>query len=124
MHPLILIGFDLVVSAVLILLAMHVVWSRVRTHLEAQGRQEIDGAGKATPAGFGERKYASAEHAPDEWEFGGITQKAATLKQKGCSMEEIAQRLELPTREVEMVLAISEMTKTDKCSRRLSVALP
>jgi len=124
MHPLILIGFDLVVSAVLILLATVVVLSRVRSHLESQGRQETDSAVQGTPAGARETRKDSSEDAPAEWEFGGITQKAATLKQKGCSMEEIAQRLELPTREVEMVLAISEMAKTDKCSRRLSVALP
>jgi len=124
MHPYILIGFDLVVSALLVLLAMVVVWSRVRTHLESQGRQEIDLAVKGNPAGIGEERKASAEDAPSEWEFGGITRKAATLKQKGCSLEEIAQRLQLPTREVEMVLAISEMAKTDKCGRRLSVVLP
>ena len=36
-------------------------------------------------------------------------------------MEQIAQRLQLPTREVEMVLAISEMAKTDKQDRGVHV---
>jgi len=36
-------------------------------------------------------------------------------------MEQIAQRLQLPTREVEMVLAISEMAKTEKPDRGVHV---
>ena len=41
MNTFILVGFDLVVSALLILLGMFVVWSRFRTQLEVDGNREI-----------------------------------------------------------------------------------
>ena len=40
MNPLILVGFDLAVSAALILVAMYVVWSRVQSRLESLGVKE------------------------------------------------------------------------------------
>ena len=111
MNPLILIGLDLIVSAVLILMAMYVVWSRVRSRLEAHGNERYDlGITRETESNR-EAMNPAAGDSPGEWEFGDITEKAESLKRKGSSMEEIAQRLQLPTREVEMVLAISEMAK-------------
>jgi hypothetical protein len=123
MNPLVLVGFDLVVSAVLVLLAMYVVWNRVRSHLESHGNEKFEWAVKAAAHGNGEGMKPAAEASLGEWELGGITQKAASLKQKGCSMEEIAQRLQVPTREVEMVLAISEMAKEEKSGQAVSVPL-
>ena len=114
MNPLILVGFDLVVSAALIFLAMYVVWSRVQSRLETFGTQASNATAKAPAPMRSEAPTPPAENPPGDWAFGGITEQAANLKQKGCSMEQIAQRLQLPTREVEMVLAISEMAKTEK----------
>ena len=121
MNPLILVGFDLVVSAALILLAMYVVWSRVQSRLETFGSKGSDVAAKAPAPKRSEAVTPPAEGPPGEWAFGGIRAQAANLKQKGCSMEQIAQRLQLPTREVEMVLAISEMSKTEKQDRGVHV---
>ncbi len=113
MNPLILVGFDLVVSAVLILLAMYVVWSRVQSRLNSLADKETLPIPKAPPQEKVERPGPPKEEKQREWAFGGITEQAATLKRKGCSLEQIAQRLQLPTREVEMMLAISEMGNTE-----------
>ncbi len=121
MNDLILVGFDLVVSAALIFLAMYVVWSRVQSHLESFGGKESAAAAKPPAPDWREAATPSAEDSPGDWAFGDITEKAANLKQKGCSTEQIAQRLQLPTREVEMVLAISEMAKTEKQDRGVHV---
>ena len=121
MNNFILVGFDLVVSAALIFLAMYVVWSRVQSRLESFGGKESAAAAKPPAPDWSKAATPSAEDAPSDWAFGGITEKAANLKQKGCTMEQIAQRLQLPTREVEMVLAISEMAKTDKQDRGVHV---
>jgi predicted Rossmann fold nucleotide-binding protein DprA/Smf involved in DNA uptake len=53
-----------------------------------------------------------------------MTQRAATLRQEGCSMEAIAQRLQMPTREVEMVLAIAEMAGVARGDRGATMAFP
>ncbi len=121
MIPIFLVGFDLVVSAALILLAMYVVWSRVQSRLESFGRKGSDAAVKAPTQDGGEGANPLTEDAPGEWAFEGITEQATKLKQKGCSMEQIAQRLQLPTREVEMVLAISEMAKSEKANHGIHV---
>lgn len=121
MNPLILIGLDLLVSAVLILLGTYVVWCRVRAYLETHGNEEVYTAVTDETQDSREGMTAPAGDPPGEWEFGGITQKAKSLKRKGCSMEEIAQCLQLPTREVEMVLAISEMAKPARSSRGVSM---
>jgi len=121
MNGLILVGFDLVVSAALIFLAMYVVWSRMQSRLESFGIKESAAAAKPPAPDLGEAASPSAEEIPGDWAFGGVTEKAANLKQKGCSTEQIAQRLQLPTREVEMVLAISEMAKTEKRDRGVRV---
>lgn len=122
MNDLILVGFDLVVSAALIFLAMYVVWSRVQSRLETFAGKGTEVAVKAPSQDRGQGANPSTEDPPGDWAFGGITEQAANLKQKGCSMEQIAQRLQLPTREVEMMLAISEMAKTEKQGR--GVRLP
>ena len=124
MHPLILVGFDLVVSALLILLGMFVVWSRLHTQREGQGSREIATTLKTLAMEKGEPRKFSVEEPHDEWAFGDVTQKASTLKKEGCSTEEIARRLQIPTREVEMVLAISDMAGPEKLGRGVSVALP
>ena len=121
MNTFILVGFDLVVSALLILLGMFVVWSRFRTQPDVYGNRELDPTVKTVVKDNDESRKPlvqfSVEEPHDEWAFGDVTQKAATLKKKGCSTEEIAQRLQIPTREVEMVLAIPGMTKPEKLDR-------
>ena len=125
MNDFILVGIDLVVSATLIFLAMYVVWSRVQSRLETFCSKGSEAAAVNAPAqDRTEGTTPSTEMPPGDWAFGGITEQAASLKQKGCSMEQIAQRLQLPTREVEMVLAISEMAKTEKRSPRVHVPFP
>jgi hypothetical protein len=126
MNTLILVGFDLIVSALLIFLGMFVVWSRFRTQPEVDGNRETDPPVKTVVKDIEESKIPSVpfsvEEPHDEWAFGDVTQKAATLKKKGCSTEEIARRLQIPTREVEMVLAISDMAGPEKLGRGVSVA--
>ena len=124
MNDFILVGIDLVVSAALIFLAMYVVWSRVQSRLETFDSKGSEAAVKAPAQDRTEGTTPSTEMPPGDWAFGGITEQAASLKQKGCSMEQIAQRLQLPTREVEMVLAISEMAKTEKRAPRVHVPFP
>ena len=128
MNTFILVGFDLVVSALLILLGMFVVWSRFRTQLEVDGNRDIEPTVKTVVKDNEESRKPSVqfsvEEPHDEWAFGDVTQKAATLKKKGCSTEEIAQRLQIPTREVEMVLAISGMARPEKLDRGVTAAFP
>ena len=121
MNPLILVGFDLVVSAALIFLAMYVVWSRVQSRLETFGSKGGDAIVKVPPPECTQTATPPTEDLPADWAFGDITEQAANLKRKGCSMEQIAQRLQLPTREIEMVLAISEMGRTGKADRGVHV---
>lgn len=121
MNPLILVGFDLAVSAALIVLAMYVVWNRVQSRLESLSRRE-DPEAFIPPIPDGTEGTNPGTGAPSgDWAFGGITEQAAKLKQKGCSTEHIARCLQLPTREVEMVLAISEMARTDKADHGVRV---
>jgi hypothetical protein len=124
MNPLILIGLDLTVSTVLIVLAMFVVWSRVRSHLEMQGNDRFDLASATGTQSNREDMDPASGQSPREWEFGDITEKATSLKRKGHSMEEIAQRLQLPTREIEMVLAISEMAVPEPSGRAGAGSFP
>ena len=124
MNPLILVGFDLAVSAALILVAMYVVWSRVQSRLESLGVKEEPEAVEFSVRDRTEPERPVTEAPAAEWAFGGVTEQAANLKQKGCSMEQIAQRLQLPTREVEMMLAISEMAKVGKAGGGLHVPFP
>ena len=121
MNPLILVGFDLVVSAALIFLAMYVVWSRVQSRLETFGSKDSGATAKVPVPKPSRETTPPAENPPGDWAFGDITEQAANLKRKGCSMQQIAQRLQLPTREVEMMLAISEMARTDKPGRGVHV---
>jgi hypothetical protein len=124
MHPLILVGFDLVVSVLLILLGMFVVWSRFHTQPEGQGSGEIAATLKTIAMDTAEPRKFSVEEPHDETEFGDVTQRAATLEKKGCSTEEIARRLQIPTREVELVLAMSKMTRAGTVDRGVTVGFP
>jgi hypothetical protein len=138
MHPLVLVGFDLVVSVLLLLLGMFVVWSRFRTQLEEQGSREIAATFRTTamdneePGKFSveephdktEFSDVTHEEPHDETEFSDVTQIAATLEEKGCSTEQIARRLQIPTREVEMVLAISRMNSAGTVDRGTAVVFP
>ena len=124
MHPIVLVGFDLVVSVLLILLGMLVVWSRFRTQLEGQGSREIAPPFKTIAMANEEPRNFSLKEPPDETEFGDLTKMAETLEKKGCSTEEIARRLQIPTREVEMVLAISRMTRAGTVSPGVTVGFP
>ncbi len=111
MNPLILVGFDLVVSALLILLAMYVVWTRVQTRLNSFAHRKTEPTVTSPPRESAEKGRSPGEEERHEWAFGGVTEQAVSLKRKGCSLEQIAQRLQLPTREVETMLAISEMAR-------------
>lgn len=124
MHPLLLIGFDLVFSAILILAAMYVVWSRVRAHLESNGSGQL---GPVDPKATKESEASgtsSLESRGSTSPFREMTKEAAKLRQKGCSTEEIAQQLQIPTREVETVLAISQMVREERSGQGISVSFP
>ena len=124
MHPLLLVGFDLVFSALLILGAMYVVWTRVRAHLESNGSREVAPVDpKPTKDGEGPGP-SPVNNRESTWPFREMTKQAAKLKQKGCSTEEIAQQLQIPTREVETVLAISEMVRKERAGQGIAVSFP
>jgi hypothetical protein len=112
MNPLILIGFDLLFSAVLILLVLYLAWGRLRIVLEAQGltlgdtmaeqeTDEVEGAEEREAVDTGESAAV-----------GSMTYQAQRLRKQGLSVEEIASRLKSPRGEIEMILALSEMGKT------------
>lgn len=122
MHPLLLIGFDLLFSALLILAAMYVVWSRVRPHLESKDSRET-GPADSKPTKDSENTATSpVENRDSPWPFREMTNHATKLKQKGCSVEAIAQQLQIPTREVETVLAISEMNQKERYGQGIPVS--
>lgn len=106
MNPLILIGFDLVFSAVLILLVLYLAWGRVRWVLDARGMRLEERIPAQAPEP-GERQACRPNSDVDD-----MTSQAQCLKKQGLSVEEIAGRLQSPRGEIEMLLALSEMGKT------------
>jgi hypothetical protein len=109
MNPLILIGFDVVFSAVLILLVLHLVWSRPRLAAEAPGipvREPV-------PEQTAEKAQGGDTLAPESRdraaEVGDLAGRAQSLRRQGLSVEQIASRLQSPRGEIEMILALSDM---------------
>jgi hypothetical protein len=113
MNPLILIGLDLVVSAVLVLLGMYLVWERLRSHPAGKEEPALEAANETARAEVTAPREVALPEGRDHWAFRDKTEEAVSLKEQGCTTEEIAQRLQIPTREVEMVLAISQMAETE-----------
>ena len=124
MNPLILVGFDLAVSAALILLAMYVTCKRVQSRLESLTHEEKDKTVEPLTPDRADLDNTRTDAPPGAWAFEGVTEEALGLKRKGCSMEQIAQRLQLPTREVEMMLAISKMAKSGNPDHVLHMRFP
>ncbi len=112
MNPFILVGLDLLLSALLVAVAMVVVWNRLRLYVDAHMQSAAGGRGVATKRKEGkERAPRERERAPESSFEGGWMQRAAGLRKKGLSVEQIARDLKIPTREIETLLAISEMGK-------------
>lgn len=109
MNPLILIGFDVVFSAVLILLVLYLSWSRPRLAAEAPGLP----AREPVPEQTAEKVQGGETLAPESRdraaEVGDMAGRAQSLRRQGLSVEQIASRLQSPRGEVEMVLALSDM---------------
>ena len=112
MHPLILIGFDLVFSAVLILLVLHLTWGRLRKVLEAQGMALAEPVREPASERTDRAEQAEAVEHGDSLQIGNMTSQAESLRKQGLSVEDIASRLQSPRGEIEMILALSEMGKT------------
>ncbi len=112
MHPLILIGFDLVFSAVLILLVLHLTLGRLRMVLEAQGMTLAESAREQTSERNDHAEQPEAVEHGESIEVGNMTSQAESLRKQGLSVEDIASRLQSPRGEIEMILALSEMGKT------------
>ena len=74
MTPLLLIGFDIVVSAVLILLSMYVVWTRVQSRLEALGGKTSDPGIPVAPDTGGAKEQRPPEVVPGDPEFENLLQ--------------------------------------------------
>jgi hypothetical protein len=103
---------------------MYVVWNRVQSRLASFDGKPGDRTYAAPPPVPTEPAAPSAEDTAGAWAFGGVTEQAARLKKKGCSLEQIAQQLQLPTREVEMVLAIAEMAAAEKPGKGMHIPFP
>ena len=110
MNPLILIAFDLVFSAVLILLVMHLPWGRLRMLVEAQGMAQAGPVREQAYERTDRTDPEAVEHGKSV-EVGDMTSQAESLRKQGLSVEDIASRLQSPRGEIEMVLALSEMGK-------------
>lgn len=112
MSPLVLIGFDLAFSAVLILLVLHLAWGRVRWVLEARGMRLEEPVPAQAPEP-GESRARRRDSDVDD-----MASQAQNLKNQGLSVQEIASRLQSPRGEIEMILALSEMGKTTASDAR------
>ncbi len=112
MHPLILIGLDLVFSAVLILLVLHLTWGRLRTVLEAQGIALTAALEAEAPETTESVEKTEAPVQSESVAVGDMASQAERLRRQGLSVEDIASRLQSPRGEIEMILALSEMGKT------------
>ena len=115
MSPYVLIGIDLLVTAVLIVLAMVFVRNRVRFYLEAQPAGPRGSVSEKSSL----EKMAAKKPSPEDmgrgrWDGGSVTRQAESLKRQGFSAEAIAQKLQTSTGEIEMLLALSEMGKKSK----------
>jgi hypothetical protein len=109
MNPLILIGFDVAFSAVLILLVLYLSWNRLGPVPEAPGIP----AREPVPERTAEKAQGAETLAPEgrdrDAQVGDMTSRAQSLRRQGLSVEQIASRLQSPRGEIEMLLALSDM---------------
>ncbi len=112
MNPLLLVGADLFFSACLTFLVFYVTWRRIQPNRPPQIKQTVkkDAAEEEILTTKGEEK-AVIDEPIDESDDGDISQRVELLREMGLSVEKIAGQLKVPTGEIEMVLALSEMKK-------------
>lgn len=117
-HPYVLVGLDVLCSALLVFLAVHLAARRFRSDLLRNGtalptEAEPEGGllGRIRPG------KAEAEEGQSRGDVEKIARQARKLRRKGLSVEEISQKLETATSEIEMLLALNEIERTGKTGK-------
>jgi hypothetical protein len=116
MHqPYVLVGLDVVCSALLVFLAVHLAVRRFRSSL-FRGASSLPAGTRVggKPIGNGREDGMEAEDAQTGGDVEKIARQARKLRRKGLSVEEISRKLETATSEIEMLLALNEIEKTGK----------
>lgn len=117
-HPYVLVGLDVVSSALLVFLAVHIASRKFRLYLLRSGSPLPAGTDpEAEVPGRGQREALEGEHADGENDVEKIAQQACKLRRKGLSVEEISRKLETATSEIEMLLALNKIEKTGKAGK-------
>jgi len=125
MNPLLLVIVDLFFSACFALLVLYVAWRWIQPHMPSVTHTVKKDASEDVILKAKGRQDVETDEPNDEVDDGDITQRAERLKEKGLSVEKIAGQLKVPTGEIEMVLALSEMKKIGQGpGRRKSVRNP
>ena len=124
MNPYLLIGVDLLFTALLVLLALVVIRNRVRFYLESHANGRTVPADIESSAGQDNEKVAAGQENARTWNAEAITQEASKLKRQGFSVEAIAQRLQTSTGEIDMLLAMSEMGKKGQKGKAGNMVFP
>lgn len=117
-HPYVLVGLDVLCSALLVFLAVHLASRRFRSYLLRSGSPLPAGTDpEAGLPGRGQMEALEAEHAAGGSDVEKIARQARKLRRKGLSVEEISRKLETATSEVEMLLALNEIERTGKAGK-------
>jgi len=117
-HPYVLVGLDVLCSALLVLLAVHLASRRFRSYLLRSGSSLPAGTDpEAELLGRSQREALETEHAAGGSDVEKIARQARKLRRKGLSVEEISRKLETATSEIEMLLALNEIERTGKASK-------
>lgn len=117
-HPYVLVGLDVLCSALLVLLAVHLAARRFRSVLLRSGAPFPAEAERE--GGVSGRDRLEAKEAEDSQSRGDvekIARQARKLRRKGLSVEEISRKLETATSEIEMLLALNEIERTGKTGK-------
>lgn len=123
-HPYVLVGLDVVCSALLVFLAVHLASRRFRSYLLRSGSPLPAGTDpEAEVPGRNLLETLRAEHADGGSDVEKIARQARKLRRKGLSVEEISRKLETATSEIEMLLALNEIQRTGKAGSKLRCAL-
>ena len=124
MNPYLLIGIDLLATALLMLLALVVIRNRVRFYLASHVNELAAPGATPGPASHDSERNDAGQGNGRTWNAEAITQEASKLKQQGLTVEAIAQRLQTSTGEIDMLLAMSEMGKKTRKGKTGDVVFP
>ncbi len=117
-HPYVLVGLDVLCSALLVFLAVHLAARRFRSYLLRSGASlpaapEAEGPFR----GRGRTDAMDTEDPAVRGDVEKIARQARNLRSKGLSVEEISRKLETATSEIEMLLALNEIERTGKTAK-------